>query len=357
MAPKSALAYTMRIFLISHSCEESGMAKRGFTLIELLVVIAIIAILISLLLPALGGARRAARGVVCQAHIKGVATAQFAYEAENKGYMTGPNTSGLELQNAQPYVLGPSSPCQDWDFISPLVGDSMNLPSDQLSKFQEICMTKLRCPENVERYATLFRGQLLPMTNATGEHPFTLSYMTPAYFQHYPTNVTVRNGRTVEFLPANEAVTLPRGYSPRSDQVGYNPTRKIMMFEGARYWNSSFNGFDYTTDINGTGLSGSPQGNFLSRGVAFRGSGENYLRDAARGYKPSDVLKRISLRHDEKMNAGMFDGHVQTFNNAESADPSLYAPSRSIMRTPNTTWWINLGPADSPLRVPGAVIP
>ena len=44
---------------------------------------------------------------------------------------------------------------------------------------------------------------------------------------------------------------------------------------------------------------GTPQGNFLSRGSAFMGSGENYVRESNRGYKPSDMLKRISLRHSE----------------------------------------------------------
>lgn len=59
--------------------------RRGFTLIELLVVVAIIALLISILLPALNGARRQARAVVCATNLGHVGKAMGVYLAESKG--------------------------------------------------------------------------------------------------------------------------------------------------------------------------------------------------------------------------------------------------------------------------------
>ena len=66
-----------------------------FTLIELLVVIAIIGILSSLLLPALGKARKQSKGAICKNNLKTLHTMHLLYADDNSSYFPQPTDTTL----------------------------------------------------------------------------------------------------------------------------------------------------------------------------------------------------------------------------------------------------------------------
>ncbi len=63
----------------------STVCPNGFTLIELLVVIAVIALLMAILVPALQGARKRARAVVCRVHLQQWGTTLALYLEDHEG--------------------------------------------------------------------------------------------------------------------------------------------------------------------------------------------------------------------------------------------------------------------------------
>jgi prepilin-type N-terminal cleavage/methylation domain-containing protein len=80
---------------------------RAFTLVELLVVIGIIAVLISILLPALGRARDQASRVKCLSNMRQLYMASFEYAGRNKDVIPIGYVQGLRQMNYMVWNSGP----------------------------------------------------------------------------------------------------------------------------------------------------------------------------------------------------------------------------------------------------------
>lgn len=78
-------------------CCQANSHKQAFTLIELLVVIAIIAILASLLMPALSRAKQEGKRAVCLSNLKQLSLMWMMYADDNNDAIV----NGLNSRNAE----------------------------------------------------------------------------------------------------------------------------------------------------------------------------------------------------------------------------------------------------------------
>jgi len=127
-----------------------GPATGGFTLIELLVVISIIALLVGILLPALGAARRSAQVLKCSSRMKQIMVAMTSYTIDNNGFF--PAGEWLGTQNDD-LTISYDDLLAGYDGRSQLTRDQMLQPYAYVGDAKAAGSDFYRCPlDNVEAF-------------------------------------------------------------------------------------------------------------------------------------------------------------------------------------------------------------
>ncbi len=162
----------------AHRRPAASGSRGGFTLIELLVVIAIIALLIGIMLPALGKALSAGRSVVCLANSRSIATAMTMYaDSDREEFYPTARMPGMAMGG------NPAAPFQmSWIYLlAPYVGVETTLPdeptAEEIRQFvatMEVC----RCPED---HSQNWDAMMMPRLASYGIN----AYLTPNHPPHW----------------------------------------------------------------------------------------------------------------------------------------------------------------------------
>lgn len=335
----------------SNSCHPPHDQRNwGFTLIELLVVIAIIALLVGLLLPALGAARETARGIVCTANLRSLATAQNTYAGDFKDFVASAVTSGAEsrgsLGNSLLRDTTDTTPIQTHDWMTPSIGAGLGLPTNRAQRAYAI-FEKFRCPSANER-AVIWNGSAAAdlndfrtLINTRGAFRQT-SYLAPRPFMIYSNQQSARAYavRGIEMLyDSRGPFKAANGYRPRLDLIGIRPSTKAVAMDGTRYFpDNRVLDIQVNTDPDRDGGMFMDTGPGNDSGQASRAYGRKSVsapvnlqlswRHGAR--QSTRIRTNESAETKSRMSVGFYDGSARLMSMKEAySDPTWWYPSGS----------------------------
>lgn len=275
----------------------------GFTLVELLVVIAIIALLVSMLLPALSKAKDQARIVICASNQHQIITGVIAYGVENDGELP-PTTQGMKYPDPQ------TTYWEDPRLLSHRGDSSVYSPGEQLHGGRVSIYLGDYLPQadiflcpGANKDASTFRGE-------NGES-FQEMYETAEGVAGYPfARLWVNYNLLWNYWGFSHGGYIPNGNDERNlltaDVAWYsssqNPYNPLMEWQLSHY-------------VKGATLSESTNND--SRWIVSFSGGE------ASDGRPLDAP-------DVRYNAGYTDGHVEQTNLAQwdpmfQWKPSIYS--------------------------------
>ncbi|HEV7299843.1 MAG TPA: DUF1559 domain-containing protein [Tepidisphaeraceae bacterium] len=152
--------------------------RHGFTLVELLVVIGIIALLISILLPAMNKARISARLLVCQSNARQIGVALQAYASEHRGFF--PAARGQDYEPV-PGGEGYSYKGTGWDeAIAGNLGTRVTWNVNAAPPIGD-AMRVWQCPFDEERGSAQGASQRRSYWLNTGNRAATANTSSPAW--------------------------------------------------------------------------------------------------------------------------------------------------------------------------------
>jgi len=322
--------------------------KAAFTLVELLVVISVIALLIGILMPAIGSARGAARQIVGASLHKQLALGQNAHGYDNKGEYAGINgtnkfyqtiivTPGSGATRNWDLMLGDSSPTTpvSWfDWISPIIGADRGFSSNRAERTAQI-FNEIADPAATSD-AVPFGSNVADIDDfdrVSEERGFNqISFLSPVSFHLWPTSggaapkIPIRGNRIRYKTGFSDPVDVAATFRPNLDMIA-RPSDKILIADGTRFLPTG-NLLDFDTNHRPGDF-----GSFLTATPIFSGA-TAYRRPESTGgsSQASPDGYKLSIRHANftSMNISHFDGSVTKLTISEAySNPIPWFPSES----------------------------
>jgi prepilin-type N-terminal cleavage/methylation domain-containing protein len=177
---------------------------RGFTLVELLVVIGIIALLISILLPALNAAKERANRVKCSSNLRQIGQGLLLYANDNKGIY--PRTPATNAGTYVAFTQSAGSTATD-PFGTPVVGpNDITASLFLLVRNADINPEVFVCPSSNQEKDTLNNRPPNMRVNFYGSNNLSYSYTNP-----FPNDAAIGFGYKVNGnVPADFAICADR---------------------------------------------------------------------------------------------------------------------------------------------------